>query len=158
MRRLGHFYCECISVRPACLQVTISASAATSCQESATTSKLQQCSTTCGPGDQADALRSESNPPLYDALALQLWILIACQTESGLRDKPGKQPDYYHTCYCLSGLASSQHSSRQVLGSADNLLAYADPRLNVVQEKLEFAREFFEMQDLASRPTSEVSM
>ena len=27
----------------------------------------------------------------------------------GLRDKPGKPPDYYHTCYCLSGLSSAQH-------------------------------------------------
>lgn len=29
----------------------------------------------------------------------------------GLRDKPGKSPDYYHTCYCLSGLAQAQHAS-----------------------------------------------
>lgn len=40
-----------------------------------------------------------------------------CQTvKGGLRDKPGKQPDFYHTCYCLSGLAAAQHASGCVLG------------------------------------------
>ena len=77
-------------------------------------------------------------PVLYDAAALQLWLLKCCQVVScqcwfvkqgtaaaancsplpllptspplsptlqlprgGLRDKPGKSADYYHTCYCL---------------------------------------------------------
>ena len=34
----------------------------------------------------------------------------------GLRDKPGKSADFYHTCYCLSGLSSAQHASNTVLG------------------------------------------
>lgn len=45
------------------------------------------------------------------------------QPRGGLRDKPGKPPDYYHSCYCLSGLASSQRHSGLALGGPDNLLA-----------------------------------
>lgn len=60
-----------------------------------------------------------------DRSALRAFILNACQAcelshvalldedgddggseqSGGLRDKPGKRPDLYHTCYCLSGLA-----------------------------------------------------
>ncbi|KAI9138313.1 terpenoid cyclases/protein prenyltransferase alpha-alpha toroid [Paraphysoderma sedebokerense] len=46
---------------------------------------------------------------LFDREALQEYILICCQAKKGLRDKPGKSPDYYHTCYCLSGLSVAQH-------------------------------------------------
>lgn len=37
---------------------------------------------------------------------LKRFILEACQDggRGGLRDKPGKPADLYHTCYCLSGL------------------------------------------------------
>ncbi len=57
-----------------------------------------------------------------------------------MRDKPGKPVDYYHTCYCLSGLSSAQHASNCVLGPHDNLLRRADPFVNVVEDKLEAAR------------------
>lgn len=50
--------------------------------------------------------------PLFNTRALQLWILRGCQQlKGGLRDKPGKSADYYHTCYCLSGLSAAQHMS-----------------------------------------------
>jgi len=30
--------------------------------------------------------------------------MVCCQCKTGgLRDKPGKGRDYYHTCYCISG-------------------------------------------------------
>ena len=46
--------------------------------------------------------------PLYNCEALRTWLLKCCQaSRGGLRDKPGKLVDYYHTCYCLSGLAAS---------------------------------------------------
>lgn len=52
---------------------------------------------------------SEPNP-LFNSRPLQLWILRGCQQlKGGLRDKPGKSADYYHTCYCLSGLSAAQH-------------------------------------------------
>jgi protein farnesyltransferase subunit beta len=48
---------------------------------------------------------------LYDREALQEYILLCCQSEyGGLIDKPGKTADFYHTCYCLSGLSTSQHT------------------------------------------------
>ncbi|KDN48853.1 terpenoid cyclases/Protein prenyltransferase [Tilletiaria anomala UBC 951] len=54
-----------------------------------------------------------STPPdayLYDRVSLQEYILFVAQVETGgLRDKPGKRPDAYHTCYNLSGLSLAQH-------------------------------------------------
>ena len=36
--------------------------------------------------------------------ALLDYIMVCCQCKTGgLRDKPGKGRDYYHTCYCISG-------------------------------------------------------
>ena len=78
-----------------------------------------------------------SHPMLYNVEALQLWILKCCQApRGGMRDKPGKPPDYYHTCYCLSGLSSSQNYGRCVLGPSSNKLVKADPLCNVVQHRL----------------------
>lgn len=36
-------------------------------------------------------------------------MLAAQNPGGGLRDKPGKGPDAYHTCYNLAGLSSAQH-------------------------------------------------
>lgn len=48
----------------------------------------------------------------YHSEALQDWILLCCQLpDGGLRDKPGTNPDYYHTCYSLSGLSLSFRST-----------------------------------------------
>ena len=80
---------------------------------------------------------------LYDPLALQLWLLACCQGKRGLRDKPGKHPDYYHTCYCLSGLSSAQHASGHVLGGKRNQLVATDSLCNVVTSALVAARSFF---------------
>ncbi|KAM0752341.1 Farnesyltransferase subunit beta, partial [Meredithblackwellia eburnea MCA 4105] len=47
---------------------------------------------------------------LFDRSALQEYVLLVAQGPvGGLRDKPGKNPDAYHTCYNLSGLSSAQH-------------------------------------------------
>lgn len=49
---------------------------------------------------------------LFDRIALQEYILVVAQDfeGGGLRDKPGKGPDAYHTCYNLCGLSMSQNS------------------------------------------------
>lgn len=65
------------------------------------------------------------------------------QPKGGLRDKPGKPPDFYHTCYCLSGLAAAQQYSGVVLGPATNALPEADPLCNVLTTKLAAARLLF---------------
>lgn len=54
------------------------------------------------------------SPELWSREALQLYILLVAQNleTGGLRDKPGKKSDAYHTCYNLSGLSASQHVAR----------------------------------------------
>jgi protein farnesyltransferase subunit beta len=90
----------------------------------------------CPPDTHAGAADA---PPLYNARALQGWLLSCCQAaEGGLRDKPGKPRDFYHTCYCLSGLASAQHAGGcGVLGPPANALARADAVLNVAASRLQ---------------------
>nr|XP_054759322.1 protein farnesyltransferase subunit beta-like [Lytechinus pictus] len=47
---------------------------------------------------------------MFDQRALQEYVLLCCQyNHGGLIDKPGKARDFYHTCYCLSGLSVAQH-------------------------------------------------
>ncbi|WVO15378.1 hypothetical protein L204_103035 [Cryptococcus depauperatus] len=60
--------------------------------------------------DWEDTIQSS---PLINRTALQEFILVVAQQEAGssggLRDKPGKRPDQYHTCNNLSGLSLAQH-------------------------------------------------
>ncbi|KAJ2315068.1 CAAX farnesyltransferase (FTase) subunit beta [Coemansia sp. RSA 2611] len=55
--------------------------------------------------------RSPSDDYLYERVALQRYVLACCQEGrmGGLRDKPGKSADLYHTMYGLLGLSLSQH-------------------------------------------------
>ncbi|ATY59604.1 Terpenoid cylases prenyltransferase alpha-alpha toroid [Cordyceps militaris] len=49
---------------------------------------------------------------LFSRDGLIRYILCCCQDQTlrgGLRDKPSKYSDAYHTCYVLSGLSSAQH-------------------------------------------------
>ena len=47
---------------------------------------------------------------LTDQVALQEYLLLCCQQrDGGLKDKPGKYRDHYHTCYALSGLSIAQN-------------------------------------------------
>lgn len=63
---------------------------------------------------------------LFDEQKLQRYILLCAQEPTGgLRDKPSKPRDFYHTCYNLSGLSVSQH----VLSNPDDL----ESNINVVQ-------------------------
>ncbi|KAL4872920.1 hypothetical protein BDV12DRAFT_113429 [Aspergillus spectabilis] len=56
---------------------------------------------------------------LYSREGLARYILSCCQAKSGgLRDKPGKHPDSYHTCYTLTGLSSVQHHHYRTKSSA----------------------------------------
>ncbi|KAG0045421.1 hypothetical protein BGZ83_009385 [Gryganskiella cystojenkinii] len=106
---------------------------------------------------------------IYDRDALQEYTLVACQAKSGgLRDKPGMSADYYHTCYTLSGLSSSQHQvsfrhdlkdfttggltallwtetpeKKRVIGSPSNLVEATHPVLNIRLEKVRKALTYF---------------
>jgi protein farnesyltransferase subunit beta len=60
--------------------------------------------------DSIDESWADIDDGLYDQKALQEYVLYAGQYPvGGLRDKPPKNPDSYHTLYCLSGLSSAQH-------------------------------------------------
>ncbi|OAT06004.1 protein farnesyltransferase subunit beta [Blastomyces gilchristii SLH14081] len=72
----------------------------------------------CWPLIQAavNGIQSTSTPSysrsgsLFHREGLTRYILNCCQgPHGGLRDKPGKNPDSYHTCYILSGLSTAQH-------------------------------------------------
>ncbi|KAF9145008.1 hypothetical protein BGX30_010667 [Mortierella sp. GBA39] len=99
---------------------------------------------------------------VYDRDGLQEYLLAACQSKTGgLRDKPSKSIDHYHTCYCLSGLSLSQHQmsfrhelkdiapgglsallwtenydKRKVVGSPSNVLEITHPVLNIRMDKV----------------------
>jgi protein farnesyltransferase subunit beta len=53
-------------------------------------------------------------PLLFDVAMLERYILLCAQeVTGGLRDKPSKPRDFYHTCYNLSGLSVAQHCSNK---------------------------------------------
>ncbi|KAL8697474.1 MAG: hypothetical protein Q9224_002291 [Gallowayella concinna] len=57
-----------------------------------------------------DHVGDASKTSLYSRDGLTRYILACCQSEKGgLRDKPGKYPDSYHSCYTLAGLSAAQH-------------------------------------------------
>lgn len=46
---------------------------------------------------------------LWSREALVRYVLSACQApHGGLRDKPGKGPDFYHSAYVLMGLSAGR--------------------------------------------------
>ncbi|XP_021299333.1 protein farnesyltransferase subunit beta [Herrania umbratica] len=104
--------------------------------------------------DHNSSKRRAKVEPLFNCLALQQYILLCAQEPGGgLRDKPGKSRDHYHTCYCLSGLSVCQHSWSEdedspplphaILGSYSNLLEPIHPLYNVVFDRYQEAHEFF---------------
>lgn len=53
-------------------------------------------------------------------------VCLPLTNAGGLRDKPGKRHDFYHTCYCLSGLSMAQHfGGAGILGAAAAVAAFA---------------------------------
>ncbi|KAF8493286.1 terpenoid cyclases/protein prenyltransferase alpha-alpha toroid [Russula emetica] len=52
----------------------------------------------------------DTDDSFFNRQALQEYILLAAQHPAGgLRDKPPKNPDAYHTAYCISGMSAAQH-------------------------------------------------
>jgi len=69
---------------------------------------------------------------MFDQKFLQRYILLCGQdVNGGLRDKPSKPRDFYHSCYNLSGLSISQHVlSKKKTGL--NIVQYEKENNNVV--------------------------
>lgn len=85
---------------------------------------------------------------LYDCAALQSYILNKCQANMGLlRDKPDAEPDFYHTCYALSGLSLSQHQPDDSIfdiGSKPiNILTTTHPLFNLTITSLNDCFDYF---------------
>ncbi|OQR82996.1 prenyltransferase-like protein [Achlya hypogyna] len=83
-----------------------------------------------------------------DRAAHQRYILLCCQQlEGGLRDKPGKARDHYHSCYVLSGLSLSQHGDGKtpvfVAGSPENRLEPTHPAYNICPDKVLLIQSYF---------------
>ncbi|XP_078419312.1 protein farnesyltransferase subunit beta isoform X1 [Cetorhinus maximus] len=80
---------------------------------------------------------------MFHQEALQEYILLCCQNSTGgLLDKPGKSRDFYHTCYCLSGLSVAQHFGggellhEVIVGDVNNRLEPIHPVYNIGPEKV----------------------
>ena len=95
--------------------------------------------------------RSLSNEHwMFDQVALQDYLLINCQLhQGGLIDKPGKSRDFYHTCYCLSGLSVAQHfvtnhhANLNIIGGKENMLAPLHPVFNIGTQCAAHAVDYF---------------
>ena len=89
-------------------------------------------------GATADGNSLSNEKWMFDQVALQDYLLMNCQLHhGGLVDKPGKSRDFYHTCYCLSGLSVAQHfvhknqSKLTIVGGQENHLAPIHPVFNI---------------------------
>ena len=97
----------------------------------------------------------------YNQKALQKYILHCAQhygdgASGGMRDKPGKSRDFYHSCYALSGLSVAQNfnikssandfmstGSSVVYGDSSNLLEETSAVFNITIGKLVNAVNYF---------------
>ncbi len=103
-----------------------------------------------------DALSAEKW--MFDQGALQEYLLICCQSPGGgLIDKPGKPRDYYHTCYCLSGLSVAQHFHRgrlavkHVIGDPENEVKPTHPVYNIGLDAAISAQQYFTQQPVPNK-------
>lgn len=75
------------------------------------------------PQSAADHEWLDIDDALFNREALQEYVLFAGQHPAGgLRDKPPKHPDSYHTLYCLAGLSAAQHRVAPDHSRRDGLL------------------------------------
>jgi len=85
----------------------------------------------------------------FDQGLLQRYVLLCGQhVDGGLRDKPSKMRDYYHTCYNLSGLSVAQHTLSEdgvpvVFGDPQNVIEKTHPCFNIRANRVEAALEHF---------------
>uniref|UniRef100_A0AAZ3SSG0 Protein farnesyltransferase subunit beta n=1 Tax=Oncorhynchus tshawytscha TaxID=74940 RepID=A0AAZ3SSG0_ONCTS len=101
---------------------------------------------------------------MFEQQALQEYILLCCQNPAGgLLDKPGKSRDFYHTCYCLSGLSVAQHFGNMdlhhelIVGREENRLAPSHPVYNICPEKVAQAIQHFHQLPVPVPAQKEVS-
>ena len=82
----------------------------------------------------------------FDRDKLQRYILLCAQdVNGGLRDKPSKPRDFYHSCYNLSGLSVTQHCLLGSKGDDDrvNTIGETHPVLNIRAERVRGIQKAF---------------
>ena len=89
----------------------------------------------------------------FNQKKLQKYIIRCGQSDNGgLRDKPGKSRDYYHSCYALSGLSIAQWSSdtdtndfnvAYVYGDVSNVVLPTSVAYNIGLDRLHAAYQYF---------------
>ena len=94
----------------------------------------------------------------FNAYMLKRYILICTQDENGgLRDKPSKGRDFYHSCYCLSGLSIAQHfdgqqKSKSIDSGSEEHTRWVHrthPCYNIRVEYVAFCQTFFRKYPIA---------
>jgi len=88
-------------------------------------------------------------PLMFEQNLLQRYIALCAQDPNGgLRDKPSKARDFYHSCYNLSGWSVAQHVLSPdgipvVWGHPSNVLAKTHPSINIEVSKVFNIRDYF---------------
>eukprot|EP01100_Stratorugosa_tubuloviscum_P011501 TRINITY_DN5131_c0_g4_i1.p1 TRINITY_DN5131_c0_g4~~TRINITY_DN5131_c0_g4_i1.p1 ORF type:complete len:269 (-),score=117.27 TRINITY_DN5131_c0_g4_i1:191-997(-) len=92
---------------------------------------------------------------LFDQIGLQNYILFCCQDiNGGLKDKPGKNCDFYHTCYSLCGLSIAQNNlpiTEEVTKTNEHdpiKLKNINSRYGVASDKIELILNYFKQQPI----------
>ena len=81
---------------------------------------------------------------LFDTAMLERYILLCAQEiQGGLRDKPSKPRDFYHTCYNLSGLSIAQLSGIDYGHTDLSKVATTHPIYNIRIERACQVRKYF---------------
>ncbi|CAF3957241.1 unnamed protein product [Rotaria magnacalcarata] len=96
----------------------------------------------------------KNHQPLFDTIAAQEYVLLCCQGEKtgGFTDRPKTEArtDFYHTCYCLSGLSlfqdDGQDQTTAVCGGDSNALRNTHPLFNIGPECAREAMDHYSKQ------------
>ena len=98
--------------------------------------------------EDGDGNSGSSSELCFDREMLQRYILLCAQdVNGGLRDKPSKPRDFYHSCYNLSGLSITQHvlvgkPVQDIEQHTDpNIIGETHPTLNIRQERVASMRD-----------------
>ncbi|CAF2769025.1 unnamed protein product [Rotaria sp. Silwood2] len=98
---------------------------------------------------------NKNHEPLFDTIAAQEYVLLCCQVDQtgGFTDRPkvnSRGSDFYHTCYCLSGLSLFQDDGQDqtsiVCGDSENKLRNTHPLFNIGPECAREAMDYFSQQ------------
>merc|ERR1712150_413671 len=94
--------------------------------------------------------KKKCDTQFFNEMALQKYILLCCQgSRGGLKDKPGKPTDCYHTCYATSGLSLGQNNPNKygtpIYGGDENRLRLTNPIYNIQIDLLDKAINYFKL-------------